>query len=126
MFAVRVHLSNQQGDVLLRPISTLPQNAKEVLPEGGKIILVKGESSGHTHALLEMPGVQLYTIEELTDEMRAWERGTPAVLEVTQPIPLNPLAHDEHGPQVVEPGLYHIGAVAEYDYLAEEARRVRD
>lgn len=121
-----IRISNQHGDVLLRPITHLPKTAKVVPAENGRLVLAKGESTGHAHTLLDMPGVRLYTLDELTEEMRSWECGTPAVLEVTQPIPRNLLTHEEHGPQMIEPGLYHIGAVREFDYLASEARKVRD
>ena len=36
------------------------------------------------------------------------------------------LVHEEHATQVVEPGLYEVGRVLEYDYLEEQMRQVRD
>jgi len=34
--------------------------------------------------------------------------------------------HEEHGPVTLEPGVYEVGRVAEYDYLSEMTRNVAD
>ena len=122
-----IRILHQQGDVLLRSLSKLPKTAKVVPAEDGKVILARGEVTGHNHALLEQEGVRLYSIEELTEEMRAWEVGTGLVLVVEKQLILpTELGHEEHGPQVIAPGVLHVGAVREYDYVGEEGKRVID
>lgn len=52
----------RQGDVLVQQVAKLPQGTKRVKREGGRIILARGEATGHHHsiadratALLEAP-----------------------------------------------------------------------
>ena len=100
----------QQGDVLLQQIPALPTGA-QVRQRGGRIVLAEGEVTGHAHAIEEAEGVQLYTLDQLLYLV--------ADHEVT-------VTHEEHGAVTLLAGIYQVGIVQEYDYLAEEARKVRD
>jgi hypothetical protein len=43
----------RQGDILLVPIEDVPQGVKPIEREGGRIVLAKGESTGHAHVVVE-------------------------------------------------------------------------
>ena len=102
---------HQQGDIKLHPIAALPKGAKRLMARDGRYVLAEGEATGPPHAVAERPGVEMYEHE-----------GT-LFLRVEKPADL---VHEEHATQVVEPGLYEVGRVLEYDYLEEQMRQVRD
>lgn len=101
----------QQGDVLIQQIKALPKAAVAKAPEPAGFVLAHGEVTGHSHAIAVEEGVQLYTMEQILYLVADHE------VIVT---------HQEHGAVTVPAGVYQIGQVREYDYLANEARRVRD
>ncbi len=43
----------RQGDVLLVPISAIPPGCTDVALEGGRIVLMHGEVTGHAHAIAQ-------------------------------------------------------------------------
>ncbi len=43
----------RQGDILLVPIEDVPPGVKPIEREGGRIVLAKGESTGHAHVVIE-------------------------------------------------------------------------
>lgn len=100
----------QHGDVLIREAGELPKGVREVAREGGRIIVVRGEATGHNHAIAEK-GAKLY---ELKGEL---------YLEVTEPVTIT---HEEHKPLEIPEGVYEIGRVKEYDYFQEMERQVID
>lgn len=101
----------QQGDVLLKPIATLPKGATLVKPSKRGHVLAEGEVTGHHHRIEEIEDAELY---------REGERMLLAVEKETR------LTHEEHGTITVPPGVYEIGIVREWDYLAEMERKVVD
>jgi len=100
---------NQQGDVLLFKEDEIPEGM-EVLETS---IIREGEATGHAHRL-HGDGFQLYGKKD---------DGRPEYLRVVKPVELR---HEEHAKHTVEPGIYKIGVVKEYDHLSEEAREVAD
>ena len=82
-----------QGDILLRRHTVAPKTTKSVAPEGGRLILARGEATGHHHSIdatkgtltLDEGGVMFLTIEELTT-----------------------LDHQEHRAITLEPGTYEV------------------
>ena len=100
----------QQGDVLMQQIKALPKGA---IPKdsGSRITLAEGEVTGHSHSIEVEEGVQLYTLDQILYLV--------ADHEVT-------VTHQEHGAVTLPAGIYQVGIVQEYDYIAEEARRVWD
>lgn len=96
----------QQGDVIIRPVASIPEGASPVATR----VLREGEATGHAHRATG-EGVQLF-IQDDTLYMRV-EGGTEVV-------------HEEHRPITVPPGVYVIGAVREYDHFAEVSRPVFD
>lgn len=97
----------QQGDVLMRQVEAVPQEAK---PKAGRAILAHGEVTGHCH-------------EAIGEGVEVFERD--GVLYLSAPNGAT-VKHEEHKPITVPPGNYQIGIVQEYDHFAEEARRVAD
>ncbi len=95
----------QQGDVLIFSIAAIPESAK---PVAGRT-LREGEHTGHAH--VAVADVALF-IQDGVLYMNA-PSGTKIV-------------HEEHNPVNVPPGNYRIGAVREFDYLANMSRAVID
>jgi hypothetical protein len=99
----------QQGDVTITRIDSLPEgNQKHV--SRGRCVLAEGEATGHGH-VIDCEDAELIQI----GERMLLRLGVSA-----------PLIHEEHKPITLEPGLYEIGRVAEYDYLSEMTRNVQD
>jgi hypothetical protein len=85
----------RQGDVLLRPVETIPTAAREVERDAGRIILAHGEVTGHAHAISAPPAeATLLT----TDEN---ERFLRLVDDVA-------LEHEEHATLVIPAGMYRV------------------
>jgi hypothetical protein len=101
----------QQGDLLLKVVSSIPQDAKPVQSKAGRFILAEGEATGHAHAVLECPTVELY------------ERDGTLYLKVAEETEV---VHEEHHKQVVGPGLYEVGRVVEVDPFENAIRTVAD
>ena len=96
----------RQGDVLLVPISKLPESVK---PEK-TITVAYGEVTGHHHDLVAVDGkVQIYSLE---DQLFARVDGDVVI------------THQEHDQISVEKGLYEIRI--QQEYTPESIRRVLD
>jgi hypothetical protein len=96
----------QQGDVQLFP---------EALPEGltrlNTDVVQEGELTGHAHRLSE-------------GEFEVYQDNANAIrLRVITPTALK---HEEHDTRTIPPGDYRIGIVQQWDYEAEESKRVID
>ncbi len=100
----------QQGDVLIRRIEALPGGCKPVARENGRLVLMKGELTGHHHAIRD-GGAKL------------WELNSELFLEVTEPVVVT---HDEHKPLPIPEGIYLIGQVQEFDYFSGMERPIPD
>jgi hypothetical protein len=108
------------GDVLLRPVSKLPDNLKPVpkrLAKGSHItrpdiILAEGEHTGHAHRI---------TCED--GEAELFERDGTLYLVVNKPVQVS---HEEHATKPIEAGSYVIGFQREWDYLEKLERQVMD
>lgn len=98
----------RQGDVLLIPISNLPQGLTPIDPVEGRLILAEGEVTGHAHAILESDA-RLYT--DGTDQFLALPSG-------------GCLLHEEHTPHALPPGFYR--QVTQRQYTPEENPIVTD
>jgi len=85
----------RQGDVMLREISELPKNAKEVFPENGKFILALGESTGHHHRFEQTENVRCFVSNDNNVERRFF------VIENK-----SPLKHEEHSPLEADAPIY--------------------
>lgn len=95
----------QQGDVLLVPVDSIPEDAKIKKD----MVVAEGEVTGHYHrvsgnaAVLEKGGSLFVDAKESAD-----------------------VTHEEHGKITTPPGKYEVRIVREYDPLEDEIRSVRD
>lgn len=91
----------RQGDLLFVPITSLPASSRKVPRQEGRLILARGEATGHAHAVVEsavwllespdQPGVAFLDVEE---ECR--------------------VVHEEHAPITLAPGKYRVVHQREY------------
>lgn len=101
----------QQGDVVLKLVESLPSGQATLVKPGPRgHVLAEGEITGHAHSV---------------------EADTATMTEIGGKLFLTVLAqttvrHEEHKPVELVPGIWEIGRVVEYDYLAQMARTVAD
>lgn len=100
----------QQGDVLINKIDKLPDNAIKDKIKKGKWIIAEGEATGHCHAIAEKEAI-VYLKEGKKYVI------TKQGFNIT---------HQEHKPITVDPGVYEIGIIREYDPFEDLIRRVQD
>ncbi len=96
----------QQGDVTIKPIDSIPAEAKATASR----VLAEGEATGHKH-VAEAEDVQLFVHDGIL--FMSAPHGTTVV-------------HEEHRVLEIPPGEYQIGVVREYDHFAGETRQVID
>jgi hypothetical protein len=102
----------RQGDVLIMACRAIPKAANPVAPEGGLLIVARGEATGHHHAFQHRPGITLFRDDGASGAM---------YLQVDEPAVLT---HQEHDQLAVKPGTYRV--VIQRRYLAGMAVRVAD
>lgn len=101
----------QHGDVLLKRIESLPEGKINKLKRHERgWVLADGEITGHAHVidsddaeLIEVGGRMLLVLEKAAT-----------------------VTHEEHHAITLQPGIWEIGRVQEYDYLSQMARNVAD
>lgn len=92
----------RQGDVLLVPCAEIPSGALEEATENGRVVLARGELTGHAHT---MAGDRVCYFRD---------DGTGSgFIRVTGPDPVD-LTHEEHAPLAVPPGNYRVVQQREY------------
>ena len=99
----------QQGDLLLKSVNDIPNDAikKESTEKG--FVLAEGEHTGHMHRILT--GIILYAV------------GAKLYLENLEKVKI---LHEEHNEIILPPGKWEVDQVREYDHFEEETRRVLD
>ncbi len=100
--------SIQQGDVLGSLITVLPKGQVKVISKN-RCVIAHGES-GHSH-VIDSPGAKMFSINN-TIFLDLQESAT--------------LTHEEHKSIQLEPGIWEIGQVNEYDYFSKMVRKVQD
>lgn len=113
-----LNLQQSHGDVLLYKIDKIPEGVKDKKHKKG-IVLAEGEVTGHYHIVTPKREKQTYTAEEIG----LFEKDGILYLKTTIPTKIT---HEEHKPQTIDPGIYQIGIVQEYDHLEQEKRNVVD
>ena len=88
----------RQGDVLLIPVTTVPDGARPVARDAGRVVLAYGEVTGHAHAI-RTPGATL-----LADGEDRYLRVLAGAI----------LGHEEHATIDVAPGTYRVVIQREY------------
>lgn len=121
----------RQGDVLLLPVDSMPDDVKEVQVEANRIVLAYGEVTGHAHAIYD----------HVSQEKRAGEISDAAIsrmiaspkaklfqaangdryLQVSETVTLR---HEEHTAHILPPSIYKLPVQVEY--APAELRRVAD
>lgn len=123
----------QQGDVIIRKISKLPEG----LTLQGDKVLQHGETTGHMHQFARDAKVAVYvTVPNSVQDQKSLSAAAPTGLNfrtitengnkyivVDAPCALS---HEEHKPIMIEPGIYEIDIVREFNYDTYEAQRVVD
>lgn len=114
----------RQGDVLLKPVTKLPDGCKEVPNDNDRIVLAYGEVTGHAHAIADhRPALRAGEIADAAIA-RASLFIAPSgerYLEVRETVSLS---HEEHSTHVINPGIYRLPIQVEYS--PAELRRVED
>ena len=101
----------QQGDVLFKRIASIPSDAKPTRSP----ILASGEHTGHHH--------EVDVLDIAGGDVEVFEKEGVKFLKTTKNVTIR---HPEHKEITVEPGIWQIGIVREYDYFEDMARQVRD
>jgi len=109
----------QQGDVLLKRVNKLPEGLTEIKD----LVLQHGETTGHKHQFAGNAAVKIYAKPRTQTELRITEIDGEKYIQVLEP---SALSHEEHKTINVEPGIYQLDIVREYDYEKDEVRRVID
>jgi hypothetical protein len=113
-----------QGDLTFVPIARLPQGATVARAKSGQYILALGEATGHLHALLAHPDVEVFTGTDGEDTAVA----TDVYLRLKSRAEIlhtkGGTATHEHDTLVIEPGIYHV--VRQYAYVFQAVVRVAD
>ena len=104
----------QQGDVLIRRVKSIPGKAKRIMPRNGRLVLVEGEHTGHAHVI---------TTCEREGDVELYEMDKDMFLKCLSSVTVQ---HEEHATQVIEPGIYTIERVREHDYVSGMVSPVRD
>jgi hypothetical protein len=102
----------RQGDVLIIPAKAIPVAARPVQPEGGRLIVARGEATGHHHSFPHQRGAVLF---------RDDGGGGGMFVRASAPVALE---HQEHSALTLPPGDYKIAI--QRTYQAGMARRVED
>jgi hypothetical protein len=99
----------RQGDVLLIPVDDeIPATARHAPRKDGRLILARGEATGHHHSILEAD-VDLFTLTDGTDTAA----GADMLLRVRSRAGAV-LTHQEHDPIALPPGTYRVRRPREY------------
>lgn len=104
----------RQGDVLIRSVSSLPNDATVVDNTNlGRIVLAYGEVTGHAHAIHLEEAIE-YTMEQAGKAVRRF-------LSVSSTAHVK---HEEHATIPLPTGIYEI--IQQREYTPEAVRNVAD
>jgi hypothetical protein len=102
----------RQGDVLLRAVAMIPPRARPVRAEGDRVVVAKGELSGHAHAFAAAEAM-----------MYRQARTGRVFLLIAEDARLR---HEQHEPIAMPPGHYEVLRQREYTPGAVRARPIAD
>ena len=91
----------RQGDLLLVPVSGLPERAS--LVRSGRVVLAEGEATGHAH-VVDNNGASLHRLAWRSEVSHLGVEGAEPVF----------LVHEEHDRLVVPAGVYEVRRQREY------------
>jgi hypothetical protein len=99
---------HRQGDVLLTLVTEMPKG-KKMKAENGRVILARGEATGHHHSIA------------VADVETATETAEGIFLRI---MSTTDLVHQEHAPITLQPGIWKV--TRQREYTPEEIRNVAD
>ena len=102
----------RQGDVLVVPVKSIPKDLSIVEPENGRLILARGEATGHHHSLALSNRVTMFRDDASGGQLYV-QADAPVLLE-----------HQEHTALTITPGLYKV--IIQRTVQSGLARRVAD
>lgn len=105
-----------QGDLFIRRIDRVPEDATKANPENGKFILAHSET-GHHHSVVERPGVNFFVTQ---DPLVAYL----SVIDSVEVVLEHERTFDTHESLLIKGGTYEIRRQREY--TPEGWRRVAD
>ena len=100
-------IENIHGDVTLTEVKSIPLGAKKIKWQKG-FVLERGEGI-HTHVI--------------EDKCEIYEKDGIMYLKNDTPIKIN---HEEHGVQIIDPGIHRKNIERVFDYEEMEDRNVQD
>jgi hypothetical protein len=101
----------RQGDVLIIPIGALPEGLVPGPRDGGRMVLARGEATGHAHVITG-PDVVLLAAADDIDQL---------FVEI---VTKARVVHEEHGSITVPAGAYRV--VRQREYIPGDYRYVAD
>lgn len=100
----------RQGDVLLLPVPSMPEDC-EIIPDvQNRIVLAYGEVTGHAHAISDHISSHRPSPQRYKARLFRALNGQ-RYLHVHEQVTLT---HEEHSAHVITPGIYAIPAQVEY------------
>lgn len=87
----------RQGDVLILPCKEIPASAVSVDSESGRLIVARGEATGHHHSFPWARGATLFRDDGAGSGAQFVKVENPVALE-----------HQEHSALTLQPGLYEV------------------
>lgn len=100
----------QQGDVIIRPVTGIPQGSRRINRTPRGYILARGEVTGHAHIIQE-------------EDIEMYEKDGVLYIRVDR---LATVVHEEHGPVALRKGMYSVNLVRQHDPVSGEIRRDGD
>ena len=100
----------RHGDLLLVSVGEMPDGAKQVGREAGRVVLAYGEATGHAHAIA-------------TPDVYQWDVAGQRYVQVE--VEAADLTHEEHGVISLPRGVYQVIRQQGWD-LNGEVRQVVD
>lgn len=88
----------RQGDVLITSVEIIPNGMKKAKGENGRIILARGEATGHHHGVA-------------AESADWWKQGAEQYLNVRTAVPV---VHQEHAPGLLIPGKKRVTTQRQY------------
>lgn len=108
----------RHGDILLRAVKLEDGMVEGIMMKTvgamDNYVVAEGETTGHKHLAVAEKGTQLGILQ---DAQGRYYMNVPKSATVT---------HEEHKAITLDPGIYRIEKEREFDYFAEETRRVID
>jgi len=109
----------QHGDVIVESVNCIPEEAKCIrLDKGARGLIIERGEGVHVHEL------QSNDYNELCDLIDCYELNGEMYFRVKKSN--IKITHEEHGTQIIEPGIYRKNIEQVFDYEKMESTRVGD